>query len=389
MVLYFKYKVYRVFYNTDSGKGRVSFFRKLAGNGFVDKNTIKLKIYTGERISREEAVTLFQWDIRELGHAADARLALIHPENTVGFILDRIVNFTNVCEAGCRFCAYHARAGKVEAYELSMEEMLGKIDDLVRAGGTQVMLQGGLHPDYTIETYLTMVKEVKAAFPQIYLHSFSPAEIYHISQKSDLTLDEVLQRLKSAGLDSVPGASDLLVDRIRTYVSPGKISRENWCEVMYALERAGMTSTATMTYGMGETLDEKIEHLDTVRTVQDKTGILRAFIPWSFSPRYTRMDEIMPATGVDYLKVVAIARIYLDNIRYIQAGWLTEGLKLAQVALAMGANDMGGILTEEVVVKATGIRTNTGMDELVEIIRNAGRIPVLRDSRYEIIRRMA
>jgi len=355
----------------------------------VDKNTIKQKIYTGERINREEAVTLFQWDIRELGDAADTRLALIHPEKTVGFILDRIVNFTNVCEAGCRFCAYHARAGKVEAYELSMKEMLAKIDDLVRAGGTQVMLQGGLHPDYTIETYINMVKEVKAVFSQIYLHSFSPAEIYHISQKSALTLDEVLQRLKDAGLDSVPGASDLLVDRIRTHVSPGKISRDNWCEVMYALKRAGMTSTATMTYGMGETLEEKIEHLDTVRTVQDKTGILRAFIPWSFSPRHTRMEEIMPATGVDYLKIVAIARIYLDNIRYIQAGWLTEGLKLAQVALAMGANDMGGVLTEEVVVKATGIRTSTGMDELVEIIRNAGRIPVLRDSRYEILRRMA
>ena len=192
--------------------------------------------------------------------------------------------------------------------------------------------------------------------------------------------------MKEAGLDSVPGASDLLIDRIRAKVSPKKITADEWCRVIYSLCRNGINSSATMTYGMGETDEEKIEHLKKIRDVQDRTGILRAFIPWSFSPARTRMDNILPATGIEYLKIVAMARIFLDNIIYIQAGWLTEGLQLAQIALAMGANDMGGVLMEEVVVKATGIKTRTNKQELVSIIKNAGKIPVQRDSQYRAIR---
>jgi cyclic dehypoxanthinyl futalosine synthase len=208
-----------------------------------------------------------------------------------------------------------------------------------------------------------------------------------MSRKSALPVDDVIRALKEAGLDSVPGASDLLVDRIRAKVSPKKITVDEWREVIYALYRNQMKSSATMTYGMGETREEKIEHLKIIRDVQDDTGILQAFIPWSFSPARTRMANILPATGMDYLKMVAIARIFLDNITYIQAGWLTEGLKLAQIALTMGANDMGGVLMEEVVVKATGIKTTTHHKELAHIIKNAGKIPVQRDSRYHMIRR--
>ncbi|MCX5845667.1 MAG: CofH family radical SAM protein [Deltaproteobacteria bacterium] len=349
-------------------------------------NDLKEKIYARKRISSEEAVGLFSWDILELGMAADYRTRLASTDDKVGFIVDRIINFTNVCAASCAFCAYHARAGQIEPYELPLDDILRKVEELTAMGGTQVMLQGGLHPDYTLDFYTTMVATVKKYFPDVYLHSFSPAELVHIARRGGLSLDDVVQRLKTAGLDSVPGASDLLVDRIRSKVSPGKLTKGEWRTVMDTLSRHGMKSSATMTYGMGETLEERIAHLEVVRAVQDKTGILRAFIPWSFSPARTRMENMQPATGIDYLRIVAISRIFLDNITYIQAGWLTEGMKLAQIALAMGANDMGGVLTEEVVVKATGIKTRTNMAELIDVIRDAGRIPVQRDSEYREIR---
>ena len=344
------------------------------------------KIYGGERITPKEALELFSWEIIDLGMAADMRRKLIFPKEEVGFIIDRIINFTNICEAACAFCAFHARANLIESYELNDDDIYRKIEELIAAGGTQVMLQGGLHPEYGIEKYVAIVKAVKKRFPEIYLHSFSPAEIVHMSRKSSLSLDEVVKELKEAGLDSVPGASDLLVDRIRKRVSPKKITKDEWCEVIYCLWRNNMKSSATMTYGMGETDEEKIEHLNVIRDIQERTGILRAFIPWSFSPSKTRMANILPATGIEYLRIVSIARIFLDNITYIQAGWLTEGLKLAQIALAMGANDMGGVLMEEVVVKATGIKTRTSSRGLVEVIKNAGKNPVQRDSQYRVIK---
>jgi len=349
------------------------------------KNELRDKIYSGKRIEKHEAVRLFDWDLIELGYAGNERRKMIYPDEKVGFIQDRIINYTNVCSACCRFCAFHARAGLIEPYELSNDEIIRKAAELVDAGGTQVMLQGGLCPDYGIDKYAEMLQILRKRFPDLYLHSYSPAEIVSLSEHEKMTIDDVIAFLKDAGLNSIPGASDLLVDRMRNKVSPKKLTRDQWCEVMYALKRNGMGSSATMTYGMGETLDERIDHLDTVRMVQDRTGIIRAFIPWSFSPGNTEMNNILPATGVDFLKIVAIARIYLDNIVYIQAGWLTEGLKLAQTALSMGANDMGGVLTEEVVVKATGIETTATKADFIDLIQNAGKVPVLRDSEYNII----
>jgi len=349
-------------------------------------NTLYHKIYQGDRISPSEALELFSWDIIDLGKAGDMRRKMAFPTETVGFIIDRIINFTNICEAECAFCAFHARANLIEPYELSMEDIFSKIEELLDAGGTQVMLQGGLHPDYILSDYIDMVSSIKKRFPDIYLHSFSPSEIVHISRKSALPVDDAVKGLKEAGIDSVPGASDLLVDRIRAKVSPKKITVDEWRNVIRSLYRNNMVSSATMTYGMGETDEEKIDHLKVIRDVQDETGILQSFIPWSFSPEKTRMKNTLPATGIDYLKILAIARIFLDNITYIQAGWLTEGLKLAQVALTMGANDMGGVLMEEVVVKATGITRATSEKELIHIIRNAGKIPVQRDSRYRVIK---
>jgi cyclic dehypoxanthinyl futalosine synthase len=352
-----------------------------------DIKEIKEKIISGERITSHEAVTLFDMDILELAYLADLRRKMIYPEESAGFIIDRIINYTNICEAKCRFCAFHSRAGRIDPYTLSMDEILDRIGKLEETGGLQVMLQGGLHPDYDLDFYINMVSTVRERFPGIYLHSFSPSEIVHLSVMTGLSYEEIIRMLKEAGLNSIPGASDLLVDRIRRMVSPKKSTVSQWCDVMRALGKNGMGSTATMTYGMGETCTEKVEHLDVIRSIQDETGILRAFIPWSFSPKNTDMEDVIPATGTDYLKIVAIARIYLDNIRYIQAGWLTEGLKMAQIALAMGANDMGGVLMEEVVVKATGIETRTNMEELIELIKNAGKEPVLRDSEYNVLRR--
>jgi len=351
------------------------------------KNKVLInKIYDGKRIKPREALELFEWDILELGKAADFRRKALLDSNQVGFIIDRIINFTNVCEAACKFCAFHAKADQIEEYNLSMDEIFKKIEALIETGGSQVMLQGGLHPDYTVGNYLSLVKSVKDRFPFIYLHSFSPAEVAHMARKSGLTIDEVIVALKSAGLDSMPGASDMLVDRIRSKVSPRKITKDEWCEVIRTLAAHGMKSSATMTYGMGETNEERVEHLTVIRDIQDETNNLRAFIPWSFSPANTFMDDIIPATGMAYLKIVAISRIFLDNMTYIQAGWLTEGLKLAQIALSFGANDMGGVLTEEVVVQSTGINTRTNIDELVDIIKNAGKESVQRDSEYQIIR---
>lgn len=350
------------------------------------KNELSEKIYDGQRLTPEDALELFSWDLLDLGRAADFRMRVAHPEDTVGFIIDRIINFTNICVAGCAFCAFHARAGLIESYELSFEEIEEKIAALAEAGGTQVMLQGGMHPDYGLKRYTELVEKVKARFHGIWLHSFSPAEVIHISEKEGMPVRDVISALKSAGLDSMPGASDLLVDRIRKIVSPKKMTVAQWREVMSSLAENGLPSSATMTYGMGETNAEKIEHLKVVREVADRTGNIQAFIPWSFSPARTRLEHIIPATGVDYLKIVAIARIFLDNIRYIQAGWLTEGLRLAQIALSFGANDMGGVLTEELVVKATGINTTSSRDEMIALIKNAGKKPVQRDSLYRIVR---
>lgn len=353
------------------------------------RDTLRKAIYSGRRITPAEALALFDWDLPELGCAADFRRRMAWPSDTVGFIVDRIINYSNRCEAMCRFCAFHARAGQIPGYDLTPDEILAKVGELVAAGGTQVMLQGGLHPEWPLQTHLDLVRVVKSQFPAITLHSFSPAEIIHLAKRQSTTPDDIVSQMKAAGVDSVPGASDLLVDRIRREVSPRKCSVPEWLSVIETLHRHGMKSSATMTYGLGESPAERIEHLRVVREAQDRTGILRAFIPWSFSPARTELDRHPRATGMDYLKIVAIGRIFLDNIVHIQAGWLTEGPRLAQIALAMGANDMGGVLTEERVVKATGVQTRMTRDTMISLIRDAGRIPVQRDSNYGEIRRFA
>ncbi len=344
--------------------------------------SLENRVLSGARISEKDALGLFSLSVSTLGALGDFRRCEAVPHDRVGYIVDRIINYTNRCVARCDFCAFHAEAGSLPAYDLGVDEILSKVEELAANGGTQVMLQGGLHPSHDLSWYLELLTAVKNAFPNLYLHSFSPAEIVHIASRETLSYGELIGRMQAAGLDSIPGASDILVDAIRERVSPRKCTRNQWREVMRAIKENNMVSSATLTYGMGETLAERIEHLRFVRDVQDETGVFQAFIPWSFSPSNTRMAEIVPAGGTDYLQTVAVSRIVLDNVPHLQAGWLTEGPELAQLALSMGADDMGGVLTEELVVQATGISNRLTVPAIEDLIRNAGKVPVRRDSRY-------
>lgn len=343
------------------------------------------KASSGERLSFEEGVNLFDEDLLALGKIANLRMKKYHPENIATFIIDRNITITNVCVLGCRFCAFSVKPGSRDAYLLSHEEIFHKIDELLQIGGTQVMLQGGINPELSLDYYCNLMEEIKKKF-DVWLHSLSPTEIYCMAKTSGLSTRDVLLKLKDAGLDSLPGAAEILVDRVRKIVSPHKISTAQWLEVMETAHSIGLHTTATMTFGMMETKAERVEHMLCIRDLQDKTGGFKAFIQWTFSPANTDFSNLQPAGGIDYLKTLAISRIMLDNISNIHSGWVTEGHKLAQIGLAFGANDLGGILMEEKVVCATGVSYQTTVSLMIEIIHGAGKIPAQRNTRYEILR---
>lgn len=343
------------------------------------------KAFSGERLNLEEGISLFDEDLLVLGRVANQRMKKYHPKNIVTFIIDRNITFTNVCVLGCRFCAFSVKPDSRDAYLLSNEEIFHKIEELIQIGGTQVMLQGGIHQGISLDYYCNLLKEIKKRF-NVWLHSLSPTEVYCLSKTSGLSLRDVLLKLRSAGLDSLPGAAEILVDRVRKIVSPHKINTAQWIEVMETAHSIGMHTTATMTFGMIETKAERIEHMLKIRDLQDRTNGFKAFIPWTFSPDNTDFSNLQPAGGIDYLKTLAISRIMLDNISNIHAGWVTEGHKLAQIGLAFGANDLGGILMEEKVVYATGISYQTSVSNMIELIKGAGKIPAQRNTRYEILR---
>ena len=343
------------------------------------------KVKNKERFTFEEGVELFHADFLKLAIAADMFRREKHGHDYVGFVMDRNITFTNICAARCDFCAFWRHENHEQAFLLSIEEILRKVEELKKLGGTQVMLQGGLNNKCDLTFYKNMLKSIKSACPDITLHSLSPAEIFYLSKKHRMTVKEVLVELKHAGLDSLPGAAEILSDRVRNIVSQRKLKTEDWLSVMKACAETGMRSTATMTFGMVETEEERIEHLRNIRNLQDETGVFRAFIPWTFSPENTAMAYVKKLGTEDYLRMVAISRLFLDNIDHIHAGWVTEGLPVASLALSMGADDMGGILMEEVVVKATGISHRVDKEALVKYIKQAGRIPVRRNTAYEIL----
>lgn len=327
---------------------------------------------------------IFSLDIWTLARMADKIRSMFHPEDIVTFIVDRNITFTNICIAKCKFCAFFARK-KQEGFLLSYDEILKRVEELVRIGGTQVMLQGGLNPELSLSWYCNLLSLIKERF-NVWLHSLSPAEIVFLSKKEGLSIKDVLISLKSSGLDSLPGAAEILCDNVRKRVSPHKLTTDEWFNVMEEAHNLGMHTTATMTFGMIETLDERIEHLMKIRDLQNKTKGFKAFIPWTFSPNNTRLSYLKQTSCLDYLKTLAISRIVLDNIPNIHAGWVTEGLGLSQIALFFGANDMGGILLDEEVIKKTGIEYKVDIKGMVSLIKNAGKIPALRDSRYNIIK---
>lgn len=346
------------------------------------------KALRGERLTLEDGILLYETDLMLLGRAAKEIRNRCHPEDRVTFIIDRNIYYTNVCVADCSFCAFFRRPGHAEGYVLDREEILKKIQALVDLGGTQVLIQGGLNPDLRLDYYIELVRTIKELFPQVHVHSFSPTEIEIIAKLERMSYRDILSHLKQAGLNSLPGGgAEILVERVRKILSPHKISSDKWLEVMRAAAQAGLKGSATMVFGHVETIEERIIHLLKLRDLQDETQVFRAFITWSMSTKGTPGVSHLPqASGEDYLRTVAVSRLMLDNIPSVQAGWVTEGHRLAQVALEFGANDMGGTLMEELVIEPTGIHHETTAELLIKLIRKAGYVPAQRDTNYEILR---
>ncbi len=349
------------------------------------------------RLGAEDAVALLQrGDTLDLGAAASMVRTALHPEPDVTFIVDRNVNYTNVCVSGCRFCAFYRDPDHPEAYVLPADELYRKVEETIELGGTAVLLQGGLHPELGIEWYEGMLRELKTRYP-IHVHGFGPPEIVHIAKVSSIDTLEVLERLRDAGLDTLPGGgAEILVDSVRQFVSPRKATSEEWLEVMREAHSIGMSTTATMMFGGVESLGDRVEHLRRIRGLQDVSGGFRAFIAWSFQPGNTALAEAEAASGAeplaassgwDYLRTLAVARVFLDNVSNIQASWVTQGAKVGQLSLAFGANDMGSTMIEENVVAAAGTRFKLAREELVRVIGNAGYAPVQRDTLYREVRR--
>jgi len=343
-----------------------------------------------KRISKDEALELLQHEsLTGLAVEAGKICDDIHQQPVRTFVVDRNINFTNICVSGCRFCAYYKPPGHSEGFVLSFDEVLAKIREAVDAGAVQILMQGGLHPELDIEFYEKLIRAVRKEFPvsgKPQIHSLSPPEIVHIARVSRLDVRTVLARLIDAGLDSLPGGgAEILVDRVRTKLSPNKCSASQWVEVMEAAAGLGLRATATMVFGHIETLGERVEHLSVIRDLQDRTGVFTAFIPWTFQPGNTALGG--DAVGAhDYLRTLAISRIFLDNIDNIQASWVTQGDTIAELALRFGANDIGSTMMEENVVAATGVRFRLTKDRIISIIHSAGFDAAERSTSYEILK---
>ena len=345
---------------------------------------------SGERLSVDDCTELLlSHDVALIGAAADEIRQRKHPNNVVTYIIDRNVNYTNVCNVVCTFCAFYRRPGAPDTYVRTFDEICSKIDETIALGGTGVLMQGGLHPDFGIEWYEDLLRNLHAKYPTFQLHCFSPPEIHNIHLISDLDYETIMTRLKAAGLYSLPGGGgEILDDEVRKRVST-KCTTDEWLAVMRAVHRVGLRSTATMMFGIGDTVEHRVKHLQRVRDLQDETGGFTAFIPWTFQRENTALGRRIKEepTGVDYLKMLAVSRLFLDNIENFQSSWLTQGLKLGQVALRFGANDMGSIMIEENVVSAAGAHNRADEPMLRYLIREAGFIPQQRDILYRFVDR--
>jgi cyclic dehypoxanthinyl futalosine synthase len=347
---------------------------------------VREKVHAGERLSREEGVALIrEGDLLALGGLADEVRWRLHPEPVVTYIIDRNINYTNVCTAQCAFCAFYRDLPSKEGYLLSKAELSQKIEETIALGGSQLLLQGGLHPDLGIEFYEELFPWIKSTYPTIWIHGLSPAEVKHIEKVSKLSTEEALRRLMAAGLDSIPGGgAEILSDRVRQIIGIHKGTTADWLGVMEGAHRLGMRTTATMMFGHVETLEERIDHLLYLRDLQDRTHGFTAFIAWTFQPSNTAIggEEL---TSFEYLRTLAVARVMLDNFPSVQASWVTQGGKIGQISLRFGANDFGSLMIEENVVSAAGAHFRLSEAEIARNIQEAGFIPKRRTMHYEIV----
>ncbi|RLB68017.1 MAG: dehypoxanthine futalosine cyclase [Deltaproteobacteria bacterium] len=347
---------------------------------------IRQKIEDSQPLNRDEALWLLtEADLLSLGKLADGVRRRMHPEQQVSFVVDRNVNYTNVCTSQCKFCAFFRDETHPDAYVLSYTQIFTKVQELVDSGGTQLLMQGGLHPDLQLDWFEDLFRQLRHRFPTVQIHSLSPAEIVHLAKLSGISMPECFARLHRAGLQSLPGGgAEILVDAVRQESSPNKIGWRQWADVMCEAHRLGMPTTATMMFGVSERPEDIVEHLFRIRELQVEQGGFTAFIPWSYQPGNTALGGEQ-ASGVEYLKVLALSRVVLDNVVNIQASWVTQGARIAQIALYFGANDLGGTMLEENVVAAAGVDFRMSQEEIIDLAKSAGFLPVRRTTTYEVL----
>jgi cyclic dehypoxanthinyl futalosine synthase len=344
-----------------------------------------------KRLTKEEALKLIrEADLKELGRMASARKKELHPDGITTFVIDRNINYTNICWVDCKFCAFYRHEKDADAYVLTFEEIDAKIDELLEIGGTQILFQGGVHPKLKIEWYEDLVGHIHTKYPTITIHGFSSIEIDFIAKVSRISVEEVLERLHVKGLASIPGAgAEILSDRVRDIIAPKKIDSEVWVDIHRKAHKLGIKSTATMMYGTVETDEEILDHFEMVRNLQDETGGFRAFIMWSFQGQNTELLKLIPdmekQTPNRYLRLLAVARLFLDNVPNIQSSWVTQGPYIGQMALNFGANDLGSTMMEENVVKSAGAGFRMAKDEMINLIRDIGETPAVRNTAYETL----
>ena len=355
--------------------------------------TKKVSLDLKKRLSKEDALDLIKnASLLDLAKMASAKKDELHKEKLTTFIVDRNINYTNVCWVDCKFCAFFRHKKDNDSYVLKFDEIDEKIEELLAIGGTQILFQGGVHPNLKIDYYEDLVNHIHTKYPQITIHGFSSIEIDFIAKVSKISILEVLKRLQAKGLSSIPGAgAEILSDRVRDIIAPKKMDTQEWLEVHRLAHSIGMKTTATMMFGTVETDEEIIEHWDLIRKLQDETGGFRAFIMWSFQGENTKLIEehplIKPQSSNRYLRLLAVSRLYLDNFANLQSSWVTQGSYIGQMALKFGANDLGSTMMEENVVKAAGAANRMNQDEMIRLIKDIGEIPAKRDTAYNILER--
>src|SRR6187455_1044445 len=351
------------------------------------------KVLAGERISAAEALELYRAPLPELGMLADARRRTAKRDSygdettdVVTYIVDRNINYTNVCNVYCKFCAFYRTEKDADHYVLSFEQLDEKLDELTAAGGVQILMQGGHHPKLQFDWYLNLLNHIREKYPHINIHGFSPPEFQHFAGVFQMPLREIISQFKAAGLGSIPGGGgEILVDRVRERISPLKCDSDGWLEVMQIAHEEGLKSSATMMFGHVETIEDRIEHLQRLRDQQDASGGFTAFICWTFQPEHTVLKVKQPTGGSEYLRTQALARIFLDNIENIQSSWVTQGPDIGQIALRFGANDFGSVMMEENVVSSAGTTFRLDAPQIETLIRGAGYEPRRRNNWYELL----